>query len=510
MASVSRIRQSFKNSTVALALFAVNLVLQFYSRKIFLDYLGAEVLGLNTTASNLLQFLNLAELGISSAVGFTLYGPLACNDYDTVSEVVSLQRHLYRRIAFFIIGCSAVLMCFFPWIFAKITLPLWYAYAAFIVFLISALLGYFVNYKQVVLTANQQEYKVQYSYKSIMILKVLVQVYALKNFDSGYVCWLVCEVLFAILGSLSLSRTTAKAAPYLRKSSKKFDDLKKQYADFTIKIKQLFFHKISGFVLTQTSPLIIYAYISLTEVALYDNYMLMILGVMSLTNAIFNGLDASIGNLVSTEKTDRIMSIFEELFSLRFFYASVLCFAIYLYASDFVTLWIGPEYLLSDSTLSIMVATLFLNIIRTSAGAFLYAYQLVYDIWAPIAEATINLGLSLLLGYFYGLNGILTGVLISIVLIPVLWKAYFAFRKGFRRPFGIYIRTLVKHVLLTAIAMWVFSYVRNCVSTPSAQSMFGLLSEGVISMTIFSLFLGALLYFTNSGLGMFVNRLIKR
>ena len=95
--------------------------------------------------------------------------------------------------------------------------------------------------------------------------------------------------------------------------------IEKQYADFTIKIKQLFFHKISGFVLTQTSPLIIYAYISLTEVALYDNYMLMILGVMSLTNAIFNGLDASIGNLVSTEKTDRIMSIFEELFSLRFF-----------------------------------------------------------------------------------------------------------------------------------------------------------------------------------------------
>ena len=71
MASVSRIRQSFKNSTVALALFTVNLILQFYSRKIFLDYLGAEVLGLNTTASNLLQFLNLAELGISSAVGFT-------------------------------------------------------------------------------------------------------------------------------------------------------------------------------------------------------------------------------------------------------------------------------------------------------------------------------------------------------------------------------------------------------------------------------------------------------
>ncbi|WP_300854950.1 sugar transporter [uncultured Alistipes sp.] len=510
MASVSRIRQSFKNSTVALTLFAVNLILQFYSRKIFLDYLGTEILGLNTTVSNLLQFLNLAELGISSAVGFTLYKPLACDDYDTVCEVVSLQRYLYRRIAFFIVGCSAVLMCFFPWIFAKIALPLWYAYAAFTVFLISALLGYFFNYKQIVLTANQQEYKIQYSYKSIMILKVLVQIYVLRNFEGGYLCWLACEVLFAVLGAVSLSRTTAKAAPYLRKSTKGFSELKRQYADFTIKIKQLFFHKISGFVLTQTSPLIIYAYISLTEVALYDNYMIMILGVMSLTNAIFNGLDASIGNLVSTEKIERVISIFEELFSLRFFYASVLCFAIYLYASDFVSLWIGPEYLVSDSTLLIIVAILFFNIIRTSAGAFLYAYQLVYDIWAPIAEAAINLGLSLLLGYYYGLNGILAGVLISIVLIPVLWKAYFAFKKGFCRSFCIYIRTLVKHTLLTAITILLFSYLRECVPASSKLSMLELLSEGMITMAIFSLLLGAVLYFTNSGLELFVNRLIKR
>ena len=80
MVTDSRTSKSIKNSLVALAFYFINLVLQFFSRKVFLDYLGAEILGLNTTATNLLQFLNLAELGIGSAIACTLYKPLLEKD----------------------------------------------------------------------------------------------------------------------------------------------------------------------------------------------------------------------------------------------------------------------------------------------------------------------------------------------------------------------------------------------------------------------------------------------
>lgn len=77
MAEVSRTDRVIQNAKVALFFYCINLVLQFFSRKIFLDYLGAELLGLNTTAQNLLQFLNLAESGIGAAVAFALYKPLS-------------------------------------------------------------------------------------------------------------------------------------------------------------------------------------------------------------------------------------------------------------------------------------------------------------------------------------------------------------------------------------------------------------------------------------------------
>ena len=104
----SRTLLSIKNSVVALGFYLVNLMLQFYSRQVFFVELGTEVLGLNTTATSLLQFLNLAELGVGSAIGVTLYKPLLEKNYTAINEIVSLQGWLYKRIAYFIIIGSAV------------------------------------------------------------------------------------------------------------------------------------------------------------------------------------------------------------------------------------------------------------------------------------------------------------------------------------------------------------------------------------------------------------------
>ena len=196
MITESRTAKSIKNSIVALSFYFIGLVLQFFSRKVFLDYLGTEILGLNTTVVNLLQFLNLAELGIGSAISFTLYKPLYSNDKKTINEIVSLHGWMYRNIAWIVIIGSAILMSCFPWIFEKITLPLWYAYASYGVMLVSALLGYFVNYKQILLSADQKDYKIQYSFQTSKLIKVCCQIFALTYFDNAFVWWLILEFIF--------------------------------------------------------------------------------------------------------------------------------------------------------------------------------------------------------------------------------------------------------------------------------------------------------------------------
>ena len=210
MSVTTRTGRSIINGQVAMLYYIVNMLLGFYSRKIFIDYVGIEVLGLNQTAQNLLGFLNIAELGIGSAVAFTLYKPIANKDITAINEIILVQGWLYRRIAF-IIGIGAILlMFFFPLIFEDITLPLWYAYASFGVFLYSSLLTYFVNYRQILFSASQLEYQVTLNYNFVILFKTAVQIFAMKYLANPYAAWLILQVVGSTLASLQLNRALKK------------------------------------------------------------------------------------------------------------------------------------------------------------------------------------------------------------------------------------------------------------------------------------------------------------
>ena len=510
MRSESRTGKSIKNISVILFFKLINVILQFFSRKIFIKYLGTEILGLNTTATNLLQFLNLAELGIGSAIGFSLYKPLYDKNEQTINEIVALQGKLYKRIAYVIIAGALILMCFFPWIFAKMPLPLWYAYASFGVLLFSTMLGYFVNYKQVVLSANQQEYKIFYSYGSTILVKTVVQIFAIKYFDNGYVWWCVWEVVFAIIASYNLNNTVKRTFPFLAPLCMSVKELNEKYPTIKEKIKQLFVHKIGTFALSQSSPIIIYAFASLSLVTLYGNYMLIFTGFVSFSMALTNCLTASVGNLVAEGKDKCIMSVFEELFSLRFIITAMMCFCMTVLVQPFITLWIGKEYVLPISTVFIIVAILYIQVSRHAVDTYISAYGFYSDIWAPAIEAILNIGLSILLGYLYGLNGILSGVLISLIIVVLIWKPLFLF--GIKLKYGLlqYIKIYIQHVLIASVATCVTIFILYLIPVNPYYSIGKFILYSIASLAIFSLVLIGLLYLSNCGIRKLCERFVTK
>lgn len=503
---MSRTSKSITNGKFAFVYYFTNLILGFISRKAFIEYIGIEVLGLNQTAQNLLGFLNLAELGIGSAIAFTLYKPLANDDHQSIIEIVTVQGWLYRRIAFVIALGAFILMVFFPIIFKNTGLPLWYAYTSFGVFLYSSLLTYFVNYKQILFSASQQEYKITKHYNFVMLLKSTLQIVAIIYLPFAYIWWLILQVVFASLASWNLNRAIKKTFPYLQIELSKGKALLKKYANIITKVKQLFFHAIGGFVLTQTSSLIIFAFVDLTMVAIYGNYILISNCVRMLFNAIFTGVTAGIGNLVAEGDNKKIISVFEELFSSKFLIITSFLLCFYEFANPFMTIWVGKDYLLDKPVLLVIVLTLYILLSRTTVDSYIYATGLFQDIWAPVTEAILNVGLSILLGYYFGVIGVLLGVLVSLIVVILVWKPYFLFKKGLKLPIGIYIWINLKHFIAFAIAAVITLMIFGTLSLPTPSDYFSWGGQAVTFTLIFFFVLTSILYLISAGMRNFFRR----
>jgi len=508
-ANYERTKKGILNSIVAVVVQVLSLLVGFFSRKIFLDYLGTEILGLNTTACSILNFLNLAEMGIENAIAFTLYKPLYEKDLVSIGEIIAIQGWFYRRVALIIIVGSLALMPFFPLIFTKMQLPMWYAYASYLVLLFSALLGYFVNYKQIILTADQKDYKFQISYRLTMILKVVFQMLSVKFLDHPYVWWLVWEAVFAIAASVNLNSTVYRNYPFLKRSFKVDSQLVRRYPDILTKIKQMFIHRMGFFVTTQALPILIYSFTTLSMVAIYGNYMVIVNSLSAVIVALFINLIAGVGNLRMENDKELMMKVFRELYTVRFALIVFCSIGLWFLSNPFITLWIGPDYLLEIKTLSIIIAIFFVSSISTGIDNFLYSFGMFQDIWVPIVRCFVFIILAFIIGKQYGLNGVLFASLIDILWVGFVWKPYFLFSSGLKIPFRNYLILFLKLFILSVVATSIVYLTIRMVKFGDVTSLNNFLIFAFSILLEFALLYFTLLFCCEKGMRSFITRLIN-
>lgn len=502
-----RTKKSLLNAQVSLFYYFVQMILGFWSRKVFYDYLGSEVLGLDTTAYSLLNFLNLAELGIGMSVSYFLYQPLFDKDTLKINEIVALQGWIYRRIAFVIMVAAGILMCFFPLIFAKTNLPIWYSYATFSVMLFGALLGYFVNYKQIVLAADQKSYKVTAATQGASAFFKILLILLLPVVSCPFIFYLSTTLAGQIFGCIWLIHILHKEYPWLSNVGIKGKDVLKKYPDVLRKTKQVFIHRISGFVTLHLSPLIMYSFASLTIVAYYGNYLVLTEKLSSMLNTIFGSTGAGVGNLIASKDSNKIQSVFWELFDSRLCMSWIGLFCLYFLSEPFITIWLGPKYLLSNVLLVLIVYSCSIFINRTTVDSFISGYGLFNDVWAPICQMIVTIISSLILGYFFNIEGVVLGTVIGQTLFIGLWKPYFLFSYGLRISPFIYFYRFAFRVLLLAICFVLLFCCIHYLNLKSIHSYLSFFKYAIVVLCEAVVIVGGLFYAFTIGTRDFVYRM---
>ena len=513
MQKESRVKKTILNAKVNMICYFASFITAFFTRKILLDHLGAEFIGFTGTVGSLLSFLNLAELGIGTAIGYVLYKPIADNDKFKINEVISVLGYLYRIIGLAILSLGIIGSLFLPLIFPDTDIPLGVIYFGFYSYLAASMIGYFVNYRATLLSADQRNYVVTGYFQITTTCKVILQMILAIYFGSFYI-YLTIELIGGIVNAIILNWKINQTYPWLKSEIKQGKQVLKKYPEITKYAKQIFAHKVGGLVQGQLTPFLIYSFVSLPMVALYTNYTILTQKLEGLISGVINSTGAAIGNLIAEGDKAKILKVFRELLAIRFFIASIATACIYTFASKFIGVWLGEEYILNGYTVTLIAILSGLGIARGVLDQFCYGCGLFADVWAPYAESIIMATFAIIGGHLYGLPGVLCGPLASIIAIIYIWKPYYLFSRGFKLPILKYWKLFALNISATIIAFFAARYIYDTYIQKliTSDNWGGLIAGGTIYTIIITATISVVYYAVSAGFRDFVHRskLFKR
>ena len=461
---MSRLEKSFKNIIFAFGNTVFSSFLGFISRTVFIYTLGSSYLGLSGLLGNVLGFLSLSELGISTAIGFSLYKPLAEKDYRSVSAFMTIYRQAYSVIGM-IVAISGIILYFFLDFFVTPDQQPYGTDVAYFVFLINIIMGYFLSYKTTLSGSDNQAYCLVPISMGFNTVQTLGQIIVLL-ISKSYIWYLAVQIVCSILMMTAQNRYITHQYPNVDFYSKE-KLLPEQKKTLTKNIGGLIIAKIGDYLVNSTDNLIITKLISLSATGIYSNYLILRNMVNGFIATLFAGVSASMGNVVAVETDQRKLEVFDTLMFCAFFIYSFEAVCFICLMNPFIEdLWIGSTFVFSPFTVAIIVINNYLTGLRipliTMKGA---AGTYMEDAWIPFAFSGINLVASIVLAKYMGVAGVFLGTIIGSLLTADWYRPVIIYRKVFHAPVQKYYKRYILYIILgfsyMGIAFWLCSLIRT-------------------------------------------------
>lgn len=220
----------------------------------------------------------------------------------------------------------------------------------------------------------------------------------------------------------------------------------------------------------RSDELFVFMFVSLKMVAYYGNYTLIISRIGQLFSAILDSINAGIGNLIAEGDTENIMKVFWEMLTIRHIVAGFLCFASYHLVEPFISIWLGTEYILSKSILALLSIYIYISASRGVVDMYNHAHGLYADTWSAWTELTINIFITLVAGYYWGITGILLGKIISTTLIIIFWKPYYLFTSGLHKNYKDYWNGASRNFIVSIISFFFTHIIIQHIKMPAPNT----------------------------------------
>ena len=390
----------------------------FILRTCLIKTLGSTYVGINSLFSNILGTLSLAELGIASAISFSLYEPLANNDVIKIQKLVNFYRNAYRMVAavVLVVGCS--LIPFLPKI-AKGSEGVEHLAFVYCLYVFNTVTSYLLTYKSTLLSADQKNYLLNNINMVFGVITMAFQISTLLIWKN-YVLYMLISSVVGLIRNIFINVYCGKKYPYITEHNSQKLSKNEKNSIFS-KIKSLMYHQIGTVAITQTDSIITSSIINVDMVGLVANYNMIISFIRTASSNLFFVMTPSIGNLMATSDRDKVLSRYKVIEFINFWLNSFTSISLFFLLTPFVKIWIGNDYSLSDYLVLLLVINYYTGVSRMPMSTTRQAAGVFEpDRFSPIIESIINLVVSIVFAKKIGIVGIYLGTLFS-SLVPIIW-----------------------------------------------------------------------------------------
>lgn len=478
----------------------------FVIRTIIIKDFGEDYLGLNSLFTSILQVLNLSELGLSNAIIYSMYKPIAEDDYNALNGLLRLYKKLYFYIGCFILFAGMICMPFLDKLINGEYPSDINIYLLYFIFLINTSISYlFLGYKEALLAAYQRNDILNKVRLIVFSFQFILQCFILIVLKDYYI-YAAMMAIATILRNIINYRYSKTLFPDVGQTEGSVD--RSIVKEIKTNILGISIGKACTISRGACNSIVISSFISLPALAIFDNYFYIISAIIAFMTIIETSLISGVGNSIVMDTQEKNYSDFKNINFLYMWIVGCSGICLLCLIQPFVNLWVGDKLMLST-----LAAILFcVYYVVSSFSSIPSVYCTATGLWwklkyKSITEVVLNIILSIVFVKLFGVVGVLLSSILTLFLINFCWASYILYKNYFKsyalkEIIYIQLKYFVVIILVAVITYYICTLIR--ISNPYINLLVLLAVSFIISNLLFYL-----IYFKEPNMP-FLKRIVKK
>lgn len=416
---MTRSKKALLNTSSALARELVVAICGLILPRLILAHFGSAYNGIVSSISQFISCVALLKSGIGSVTRAALYKPLSQNDNKGISEVVNATQVFLRKVALIFVGAALVFSALYPLLVAN-EFDWLFVFTLCLILSIDTFVQYYFGLTyQMLIEADQSQYIISIVRIGTVILNTIVASLLILSGAGIHLVKLGSAIIFLIQPFFYASYAKRKY---------RVDKTAPANTKLISQRWNAFGHQLASFINTNTDVIVATVFLGVREVSVYTVFFAVSNGIRTIIQAFTSGISSSFGNMMAKEEHGILRERYEQFELLLVLLSTILLTITGLMYIPFVSIYtrgvtdvnyIRPLFgiLLCVSAYIASICTPVMSIIQ-AGGKFKETMN------TAIAEAVINIVISVILVNVIGLNGIIIGTIAAGTYKLVMYNIY--------------------------------------------------------------------------------------